>query len=150
LLRLADVLGVSEVWLRSEVGPAMVTIPVVGRVSAGESFIPIDDNPQGGGFEELEFSLDDADPIAIAVRGESLLPVYRPGDYLLCSRRRGTEITDCLNRDCVVKTEEGEGYVKKLMAGASPHTFNLISYNAAPIEGVKLLWAAPIIWVRRG
>ncbi|MEK9677008.1 MAG: hypothetical protein VW169_01275 [Rhodospirillaceae bacterium] len=72
-MRLADVLGVSEVWLRSDVGPAMVTIPAVGRVSAGKSFIPIDDNPQGGGFEELEFSLDDADPIAIAVQGESML-----------------------------------------------------------------------------
>ncbi len=79
-----------------------------------------------------------------------MLPVYRPGDYLLYSRRRGTEITDCLNKDCVVRTEEGEGYVKKLMAGDAPQTFNLISYNAAPIEGVKLLWAAPIIWVRRG
>lgn len=78
-----------------------------------------------------------------------MLPVYRPGDYLLCSRRRGTDIQQCINRDCVVKTDQGEGYVKKLMNGRQEEIFNLISYNAAPIEGVRLLWAAPIIWVKR-
>lgn len=149
MLRLADCLGVTESWLRFEVGPAVVNIPVVGRVAAGESFLPFDDNPQGSGYEEIEFTLDDADPIAIEVRGESMLPVYRPGDYLLCSRRRGTDIEMCLNKDCVVKTDQGEGYVKKLINGSEPGTFTLISYNAPSIEGVRLLWAAPIIWVKR-
>ena len=149
MLRLADSLGVTESWLRFEVGPAVVRIPVVGRVAAGESFLPFDDNPLGSGYDEIEFTLDDADPIAIEVRGESMLPVYRPGDYLLCSRRRGVEIQQCLNKDCVVKTDQGEGYVKKLMNGATPGTFTLLSYNASPIENVRLLWAAPIIWVKR-
>jgi transcriptional regulator with XRE-family HTH domain len=149
LLRLSDSLGVTEAWLRFGVGPAVVQIPVVGRVAAGESFLPFDDSPLGSGYEEIEFTLDDADPIAIEVRGESMLPVYRPGDYLLCSRRRGDEIQRCLNKDCVVKTDQGEGYVKKLLSGPTPGTFTLMSYNAAPIEGVRLLWAAPIIWVKR-
>jgi phage repressor protein C with HTH and peptisase S24 domain len=149
MLRLADCLGVTESWLRFDVGPAVIHIPVVGRVAAGESFIPIDDNPLGAGYEEVDFSLDDADPIAIEVRGESMLPVYRPGDYLLCSRRRGIDIQQCLNRDCVLKTDQGEGYVKKLISGPDPSTFTLISYNAPAIEGVRLLWAAPIIWVKR-
>jgi transcriptional regulator with XRE-family HTH domain len=150
MLRLADSLGVTESWLRFEVGPAVVRIPVVGRVAAGESFLPFDDNPLGSGYDEIEFTLDDADPIAIEVRGESMLPVYRPGDYLLCSRRRGVEIQQCLNKDCVVKTDQGEGYVKKLINGTATNSFTLLSYNAAPIENVRLLWAAPIIWVKRG
>jgi phage repressor protein C with HTH and peptisase S24 domain len=149
MLRLADSLGVTESWLRFEVGPAVVRIPVVGRVAAGESFLPFDDNPLGSGYDEIEFTLDDADPIAIEVRGESMLPVYRPGDYLLCSRRRGVEIQHCIGKDCVVKTDQGEGYVKKLMNGSQSGTFTLISYNAPPIENVRLLWAAPIIWVKR-
>ena len=149
MLRLADALGVTESWLRFEVGPAVVRIPVVGRVAAGESFLPFDDNPLGSGYDEIEFTLDDADPIAIEVRGESMLPVYRPGDYLLCSRRRGIEIQSCLNKDCVVKTDQGEGYVKKLIHGSSVNSFTLLSYNASPIENVRLLWAAPIIWVKR-
>jgi transcriptional regulator with XRE-family HTH domain len=149
MLRLADCLGVTESWLRFNVGPAIIHIPIVGRVSAGESFIPIDDNPLGQGYEEVDFSLDDADPIAIEVRGESMLPVYRPGDYLLCSRRRGMDIAQCLNKDCVVKTNQGEGYVKKVIKGPEEGLFTLISYNAPAIEGVQLLWAAPIIWVKR-
>lgn len=149
LLRLADCLGVTESWLRYEVGPAVVNIPVVGRVAAGESFLPFDDNPLGAGYDEVEFTLDDADPIAIEVRGESMLPVYRPGDYLLCSRRRGADVIQCLNKDCVVKTDQGEGYVKRLISGSTSETFTLVSYNAPAIEDVGLLWAAPIIWVKR-
>ena len=149
LQRLADTLGVSESWLRFNVGPAVVHIPVVGRVAAGENFVPFDDTPLGAGYNAIDFTLEDADPIAIEVRGESMLPIYRPGDYLLCSRRRGTGIEACLNKDCVVKTDQGEGFVKKLVVGAVPDTFTLISYNAAPIENVRLIWAAPIIWVKR-
>src|SRR3970040_2400541 len=143
MLGLADALGVTESWLRFEVGPAVVRIPLVGRVSSGEAFLPFDDNPLGTGYDEIEFTLDDADPIAIEVRGESMLPVYRPGDFLLCSRRRGIEIQSCLNKDCVVKTDQGEGYVKKLIHGSSVNSFTLLSYNASPIENVRLLWAAP-------
>lgn len=149
MLRLADCLGVTESWLRFNVGPAVVRIPVVGRVSNGESFLPVDGNPTNASNEVVDFSLDDADPIAIEVRGESMLPVYRPGDYLLCSRKRGVEIGQCLNRDCVVKTDQGEGFVKKVISGSTDNTYTLISYNAPAIEGVKLLWAAPIIWVKR-
>ncbi len=149
LLRLADTLGVTESWLRYEVGPAVVNIPVVGRVAAGESFVPFDDAPMGGGYEEIEFTLEDADPIAIEVRGDSMLPVYRPGDYLLCSRRRGTDIQNAINKDCVVKTTENEGYVKKLVGGSRANTYTLVSYNAAPIENQSLLWAAPVVWVKR-
>jgi transcriptional regulator with XRE-family HTH domain len=150
LLRLADILGVSEIWLRSGAGPSVVNVPIIGRVSAGESFFPLDEDSTGGPSGEFQFEIDASDPIALHVGGESMLPVYRPGDFLICSRKRGSEITECLNRDCVVKTEAGEGYIKKLTADREPEVYNLLSYNTPPITGVKLLWAAPIIWVRRG
>lgn len=149
LVRLSDVLGVTESWLRSEIGPAKESIPIIGRVAAGESFIPYDEHPTTSPNQEFEFVLDHADPICIEVRGESMLPVYRPGDYLICSRKRGDEIQYCVNKDCVVKTDQGEGYVKKIMNGPSEGFYNLISYNLAPIESVRLLWAAPINWVKR-
>jgi|TARA_B100000315_G_scaffold236302_1_gene251973 phage repressor protein C with HTH and peptisase S24 domain len=150
MLRLADTLGVTESWLRFEVGPAVENIPVIGRIAAGENFIPFDDTPGVSNYAELPFNLDAADPIAVEVRGESMLPVYRPGDYLVCSRRRGREMETCLNKDCVVKTDQGEGYVKKLVSGSNPGTYTLISYNSPSIENIRLLWAAPIIWVKRG
>ena len=149
LLRLADTLGVTESWLRYEVGSAVINIPVVGRVASGENFVPFDDAPMGGGYEELVFNLVDPDPIAVEVRGESMLPVYRPGDYLICSRRRGTDMQEALDKDCVLKTTENEGYIKKLVHGSRANTYTLVSYNAAPIENQTLLWAAPIVWVKR-
>ena len=149
LLRLADTLGVTETWLRYEVGPAVTDIPIVGRVSTGETFVPFDDAPMTGGLESLEFVFEEGDPIAVEVRGESMLPVYRPGDYLLCARYRGDEIERALGKDCVVKTTDGEGFVKKLVAGSKRDTYTLVSYNAAPMDSVKLLWAAPVVWVKR-
>ncbi len=149
MLRLADCLGVTESWLRFDIGPAVVNIPIVGHVGSGESFLPYDDGPHGEGLEDIQFTLEDADPIAVEVRGDSMLPVYRSGDFLLCSRRRGADIANCLNKDCVLKTDQGEGFVKKLISGPSVGTFTLVSYNSPAIEGIKLLWAAPIIWVKR-
>ncbi len=150
LLHLADVLGVSEIWLRSDVGLAVDKIPLVGQIVSGESFTTNDNALPENLSEEISFSLDDADPIALVVTAESMLPVYRPGDILICARRRGGEMSEGLNRDCAVMTAAGVGYVTRLIQGATPQTFNLITFNSQPVMEVNLLWVAPVLWVKRG
>ena len=150
MLRLADILGVSEIWLKFGTGPATVNIPVVGRVTTGETFIPLDDGIVGSSPQNMKFALSEGDPIAVEIGNDSLRPVYRAGDILLCSRMRGEEIRECLNRDCVVRTDQGEGYIKQIMEGKEANKYNLISYNTPPILDVGLLWAAPVLWVKRG
>lgn len=145
LPRLARALGVNPLWLRDGVGPELSHVEIVGYVGAGEQFIPAPDATLG----ELQLDFSETDPIAVIVRGGSMAPVYRPGDYLLCSRKRDGEISACLNKDCVVLTTDGLGYVKKVVRGAEPDRFTLISYNADPIENVELDWCAPIMWVKR-
>jgi len=149
LAKLANCLGVHLLWLRDGIGPEISRIPVVGYIGAGESFVPIDDLAPGAGHEYIEMDLAGADPIAVEVRGNSMLPVYRPGDSLLCSRMRGADLNECYGLDCVVLTASGEGYVKSIVRGSEPGTYTLVSYNDRPIENVRLVWAAPIVWVRR-
>ncbi len=127
-------------------------VPVVGYASGGDEWIPVDDYAQGDGMEPVELSLGDADPIAIMVRGESMAPVYRNGDVLICSRQGGTDLSAALNRDCVVRTVDGRCYIKFLLRGDRPGRFRLRSYNVSfpDMEGEALDWAAPVMWVKRG
>lgn len=148
--RLAAALDVQPIWLRDGHGPQWHSIPVVGYVGAGEKFHAVDDLAQGAGLDSVELDLNDADPIAVEVRGDSMLPVYRPGDRLLCSRLRGNDESGFLGRDCVVKLLSGAGYVKRVVRGAAPGLYTLVSYAADPIPDVRLEWAAPIVWIRRG
>jgi hypothetical protein len=146
---IARTIGVNEQWLRDGVGPQHSRFPVVGYVGAGESFVPYDDLAAGAALDEFEFGVDAGDPIAVLVRGRSMEPVYRPGDVLVCSRRRTIDADEFLGRDCIVLLESGEGYVKHVVSGSRPGRFNLLSYAASPIEDARLEWAAPILWVRR-
>ena len=127
-------------------------VPVVGYAAGGDEWIPVDDFAQGDGLQPVELSLGDADPIAIMVRGESMAPVYRDGDILICSRQRGSDVVSALNRDCVVKTADGRCYIKFLLKSENYGRFRLRSYNVSypDMEDEELQWAAPVMWVRRG
>ncbi|MDH3596297.1 MAG: helix-turn-helix domain-containing protein [Rhodospirillales bacterium] len=146
---LADALDVHFVWLRDGVGPQWRRIPVVGYVGAGEQFHAVDDLSQGAGLDSVDFDLGGVDPIAVEVRGESMLPVYRPGDRLLCSRLAGSDESGFLGKDCVVKLTSGAGYVKRVVRSGTPGHYTLLSYAAEPIADVALEWAAPILWIKR-
>ena len=147
--RLAAALEVQVTWLRDGHGPQWRSIPVVGYVGAGEKFHAVDDLAQGAGLDSVDMDLDGADPIAVEVRGDSMLPVYRPGDRLLCSRLRGSDESGFLGRDCVVKLASGAGYVKRVVRGSGSGIYTLLSYAADPIPDVRLEWAAPIVWIKR-
>lgn len=141
-------LSVPEFFHSSE-GPRL--IPIVGYVSAGESFVPSDDNESGDGVEHITLSLGDAEQIAVRVRGNSMFPVYRDGDTIIGAKLGRRDPSKFLNRDCIVMTVLGEGYVKRVMTGARRGFFRLRSYNPAydDIEDVEINWAAPIIWIGR-
>lgn len=150
--QLAAGLGVSLLWLRDGLGPELTTIPIVGYVSAGETaIVPFDDHLPGAGYGELDFTLEGTDAIAIEIRGDSMLPVYRRGDQLICSRYRDADIERCVNQDCVVRAIDDKAYIKVLRRGSEPGIYTLESYNRAyePNIDVELQWAAPIVWVRR-
>lgn len=122
-------------------------IKVVGIVSAGDGWTAPDDPDDG----VIEFAINGGNMIAIEVRGDSMFPVYRDGDFLICERRQGYDMRSYVGLDCAIKTKAGDGYVKKLLSGSRAGRFDLQSYNISYdyIRDSEIEWAAPVQWVKR-
>lgn len=148
---LANTLGLPlSYFFGDETAPGPV-IPVVGYAAGGEEWQPLDDGESLPTLDFASLDLSGTDAIAIRVRGHSMSPVFRDGDDLICSRRRGADMVQALNCDCVVKTLDNRYFIKQLLKGTSRGTYRLRSYNPVfpDIENAVLEWAAPVIWIRR-
>jgi hypothetical protein len=142
-----EALGVSPLTLIYGDDNPHITVPIVGIVSAGEGWTHIPD----ARHDPVEFALSGDDLVGIEVRGDSMSPVYRDGDRLLCSRHFGRHVDNLIGLDCAVLTTDGKGYVKILKRGSRPGRYNLKSYNpyVEDIENAQIEWAAPVKWIRR-
>lgn len=148
---IAELAGMSVAeFFHSTSGPRL--IPIVGYVSGGEKFSPIDDHPPGSGIDHITLDVGAEDQIAVRVRGSSMTPVYRDGDAVIGTVLKAQRMTHAIGCDCIIKTRSGDGYLKILQKGSRPSVFRLRSYNPAfdDIEDVAIEWAAPVTWVRRG
>lgn len=145
VLAVARTLGKTLSELVEGAEPVAQQVPIVGHVSAGEKWVPLDD-----GVEYESMRIDGGEPIGVRVRGDSMAPVYRHGD-LLVGPKRMEPPDKFVGKDCIVMTSQGERMLKFLARGNIRGRFNLRSYNPAnkDIENVRLDWAAPIMWIRR-
>lgn len=129
---------------------ALPSVVVVGYVGAGQKVFPHDDHALGGGLDEVDRleALGDEPLVAVRIRGDSMHPL-RDG-WMLFYRRDQEGVPDhCLNRLCVVKlADDGPMLVKEVRRGYRPHHFILASWNAPPIEDVRLDWAASVLSIR--
>jgi transcriptional regulator with XRE-family HTH domain len=125
-------------------------VSVVGYVGAGQEIFALDDHALGTSLEEVEApeGVGRETMVAVRVRGESMHPL-RDG-WLLFYRRDQHGVPDaCLNRLCIVKLAgDGPILVKELRRGYRAGHFVLSSWNAPPLEDVRLDWAAPVLSIR--
>ena len=123
--------------------PAKKPVPMVGVVGAGAEVFAIDD---GGSLDEID-PMPGLGPEAVAVRvtGESMYPRYFDGDILVYDQH--VTMREASGQECVVALADGRRLVKVVRMRNGVVT--LESYNAPPIEDAEILWAAPIIWVKR-
>lgn len=145
-LAICEAVGVSPVKILGGMDQPQ-RVPVLGIVSGGEGWTAIDEHKA----DPIEFTAGDDDLIGFEVRGDSMEPAFRDGDFLVCQRRTGRHAHNLLNSDCVVKTVTGGQYVKILKRGRQPGLFTLKSYNPRfdDIIDVQIEWAARVIWIRR-
>ena len=126
-------------------------LPVVGYVGAGAEVLGIDDGMKGAGIDEVEAPPNaSGNAIAVRVRGDSMMPAYRDGDYIIYDERReGSDIGLYVGKECVVRLSDGRTFIKTLGHGTTPGTWVLWSYNAAPMLDVVVEWAARVRWIER-
>jgi phage repressor protein C with HTH and peptisase S24 domain len=119
-------------------------VPLLGFAQAGAGGY-FDDGgfPTGRGWDEVNFpDISDSHTYALEVQGESMLPLYRAGDVIICSPgasvRRGDRV--------VVKTRDGEVMAKELRRRTAK-TIELGSLN--PEHPDRVLPADHVVWLAR-
>lgn len=145
-IAIAEAAGVEPGWLLRGDDRFAIQIPLVGRVT-GETWEETEAK-----LGAVPFDLEEPGAIGFEVQDGSMAPVYRPGDLLVCHRKAGKYVENLIGTDCVVRTVNGDGYVKILQRGSRIGRYNLRSYNPLfkDIEDVVIEWAAPIAWIKRG
>jgi repressor LexA len=134
----------------SEISPIMEylelnSVPIMGRVGAGATIEPEYEQvpPEGLGDVELPFPIDE-EIIAFEVAGDSMLPKYENGDIILVYREQRHPLSNFYGEEAAVRLKSGERYLKTIERGKAPTLVNLTSFNAKPINGVKLDWIGEI------
>jgi repressor LexA len=134
----------------SEIAPMMEylglnTVPIMGRVGAGAVIEPDNEQvpPEGLGEIELPFPIE-AELVAFEVSGDSMVPKYESGDVIVCYREQRHPLSSFYGEEAAVRLKTGERYLKTIERGKGPNLVNLSSFNAKPINGVKLEWIGEI------
>lgn len=119
-------------------------VAVMGRIGAGAEIMPDEEQIPPEGLYEIEtpFPLPD-DALAFEVSGESMWPRYDEGDIIICWRQ-GVAVEEVLGWEAAVKTVGGQRFLKRVLKGSEPGTYDLESHNAPPIRSVRLVWVAAI------
>ncbi len=107
--------------------------------------------------KELEFfrSLS-SNSITGLMSNNDMLPMYSQGDHVGGRLRFGEDIKKCVGKDCIIKTKDGDTYIRRIAKSESGKGFNLVCLNPEwdgnpepVIFNVEIESAAPIIWHRR-
>ena len=134
----------------SEIEPIMEylrlnMVPIMGRIGAGASIEPEHEQVPPEGLGEIELPLPIAEEtIAFEVAGDSMLPKYENGDVIVVYREQRHPLATFYGEEAAVRLKTGERYLKTIEKGKSPTLVNLKSFNAKPINGVKIEWIGEI------
>src|ERR1700736_6576283 len=121
------------------------SVPIMGRVGAGAAIEPEHEQvpPEGLGEVELPFPISE-ETIAFEVAGDSMLPKYESGDIIVVYKEQRHPPASFYGEEAAVRLTTGERYLKTIERGRSKTLVNLTSFNAKPINGVKLEWIGEI------
>lgn len=120
-------------------------VPIMGRVGAGATIEPEYEQvpPEGLGEVELPFPIAE-ETIAFEVAGDSMLPKYENGDVIVVYREQRHPLSSFYGEEAAVRLKTGERYLKTIERAKGSALVNLKSFNAKPINGVKLEWIGEI------
>lgn len=125
-------------------------VPIMGRVGAGGDIEPDYDQTVADELGTVRVPIAmPGELIAFEVKGESMMPRYDAGDIVVvwAEQKRATETF--YGEEAAVRTKDGRRYLKTITQGKTRSVVTLTSWNAKPIENVKLEWIGEIYLVIR-
>lgn len=121
-------------------------VAVMGIVGAGGAISVLGEQSPPEGHDQVEIPFTLPQPlVAFEVRGDSMHPYYDAGEIIVCFRDQSRPDTWFHGRTAVVRTADGDRYLKRVTAGKRKGTFTLLSSNADPMEDVKIEWFGEIV-----
>jgi repressor LexA len=146
----SEILADTRLIKASEIQPIidyleLNSVPIMGRVGAGAVIEPEHEQvpPEGLGEVELPFPIAE-ETVAFEVAGDSMLPKYENGDIIVVFREQRHPVSSFYGEEAAVRLKSGERYLKTIERGQSASLVNLTSFNAKPINGVRLEWIGEI------
>lgn len=123
------------------------TVEVAGVVGAGARVPVFEVYEKGAGPRiEVPAGIPTTGIVAVEVVGDSMAPVYSPGEMLLYTRQAAEGVPDeAIGGICVVEDADGMGWVKHLRTGSEPGLFHLVSIN----PGSETMWDRKVRWAAR-
>lgn len=120
-------------------------VPIMGRVGAGGDIEPGFEQvpPDGLGTVRVPLWVPE-DLVAFQIAGESMLPFYRDKDVIIVWKEQRRPLESFYGEEAAVLTKDGKRYLKTIAQGKSRSVVTLTSWNAKPIENVKLEWIGEI------
>lgn len=121
-----------------------VSVPLMGYIGAGAEIMPEFEQVPPEGLDQIHvpFPLP-AEMIALEVRGDSMLPVYKEGHVIIVYKEQKRPTHAFYGEEAAVRTGDGRRFLKTIMRGAG-NAVTLMSFNAGPIENVQLDWIGEI------
>jgi phage repressor protein C with HTH and peptisase S24 domain len=122
-------------------------LPLIGLAQAGnEGFFDDGGYPAGAGWDEVELpSVADANAYALSGTGDSMLPVYRPGDTILVSPAAPVR-----QGDRVVARVKSGAVMAKLLLRRTASRAELASLNPEypdlSFPAAEIMWMHRIVW----
>jgi repressor LexA len=125
-------------------------VPIMGFVGAGATIEPDFEQvpPEGLDTVELPFLIP-GELVAFRVRGDSMYPRYDDGDTIVVWKDQRRPLSTFYGQEAAVRTRDGHRYLKTIQRGKGRNQVTLVSFNAKPIENVKLEWIGEIELVLR-
>jgi repressor LexA len=123
---------------------------LMGYVGAGATIEPDFEQVPPEGLDSIELPfLIPGELVAFRVRGDSMYPRYDDGDTIVVWKEQRRPLSSFYGQEAAVRTRDGHRFLKTIQRGKSRGQVTLVSFNAKPIENVKLEWIGEIELVLR-
>lgn len=89
------------------------------------------------------------------IKDDGMAPWLMPGDYVAGKWHFNNEIEETIGYPCIIQTYAGDTLVRIVRSGSNLNLYDLICSNTntstlpQTLKDIKILSAAPIIWIRK-